>query len=93
MAKAATSDFIKQVTAAEAESQGASANSPCCPPPSSSRSPLEAHTLSGQWAGGAGGPALEVLGTKKEVLVEEKECLKLYNPQELSQVEHNENQI
>lgn len=93
MAKAeASSDFIKQVTAAEAESQGAAAQSPCCPSLSSSSSPPEAHALSGQWAGVAAGAVLEVSETKKEVLSEEGEDLKLYNPQELSQVELNEDQ-
>lgn len=93
MAKAAaSSDFIKQVTAAEAESQGAAAHSSCCPPSSSSPSPLEAHTLSGQWAGAAAGAVLKVPETKKEVMVKRAELLKLYGPQVLAQVEHCINQ-
>lgn len=87
MAKAAAPNFIKQVTAG---SQEAAANSPCCLPLGSSPNPLKTHILSGQWAGGAAGAVLEGLETEKKVLVEERECLKIYDPQELSQVEHNE---
>ncbi|XP_064259730.1 uncharacterized protein LOC135289806 [Passer domesticus] len=91
MSKAAASDFIKQMTAAEAESQGAAAHSPCPPPPSCSPSPLETHTFSRKWSGAAAGAVLEVPETKN-VLVEERECLKLYDIQHFFQVEHNENQ-
>lgn len=53
MSKAAASDFIKQVTAAEAETQRPAAHSPCSPPPSSSPRPLEAHILSREMGRGS----------------------------------------